>query len=155
MVYNAYKNKGHCWVTNICRVRKSNPSEFQILSSESPILLFNKKITLSYELEVLTSEFRIPMDWAFWFPCIWKSNPSEIPILFIFIMRLLWGTKFEVLLSRFELWWIRLSDNGESESPTVFYLYYEIALGYEIWSSVIKIWNSDGLDFLALENQKV
>ena len=54
-------------------VRKSNPSEFQILFSESPIGLsdvrkFNpaieKEIALSYEFEVLTSDgldFLIPL----------------------------------------------------------------------------------------------
>ena len=45
-------------------IRISNPV-IRKLTSESPILLLNKKIGLSYEFEVLTSEFQILMDWAF------------------------------------------------------------------------------------------
>ena len=116
--------------------------------------IFSMRLLWGMKLEVLLSRFEILIDWPFWFHCIRKSNSSESPILFYLYYEIALRNEI-VSYQEFEFWWIGLSDTPVSESPILFYLYYEIALRYEIESSVIKIWNSDGLDFLIPLYQKV
>ena len=83
---------------------------------------------------------------------------SQSPILLL-NKKIALRYEFEVLTSEFQIlmdwtfWFPCIRKTNPSESPILFYLYYEIAL--RIGSSIIKIWNSDGLAFLILLYQKV